>query len=438
MFFTQPLKERIAQLEDELFSVSQVKDTLDNRMFTLELDKEGCITFANTQVLAELGYTEAQLIGKPLLDLVPSTAKQAKHSLQFKRAILDKSAWVGAVQLLNAQDQHVWLRAFFHPTLNKQQGFEKFDLHASVLTRTIETSRENKDLVKAINRSMAVIEFDLEGHVLKANDQFLAGVGYAKEEIIGKHHRMFCEPAEANSTGYTEFWQKLQKGQFISSRFKRVNKFGEPIWLEATYNPVFNEQDVLYKVVKFATVITEQVNLEMAVSQAADIAYGTSTETDKAAKQGATVLDEMVHVMDDLAKQMEQAAAEMAELDKQSQQIAAIVQSISSIAEQTNLLALNAAIEAARAGEQGRGFAVVADEVRQLALRTSNSTVEIVDVVKQNRSLTKHTVEVIELGKTKAELGFNLASESGSMMSDIQHGAQKVVDAVGQFSQKIK
>ncbi|WP_370317423.1 PAS domain-containing protein, partial [Pseudoalteromonas sp.] len=335
MFFTQPLKERIAQLEDELFSVSQVKDTLDNRMFTLELDKEGCITFANTQVLAELGYTEAQLIGKPLLDLVPSTAKQAKHSLQFKRAILDKSAWVGAVQLLNAQDQHVWLRAFFHPTLNKQQGFEKFDLHASVLTRTIETSRENKDLVKAINRSMAVIEFDLEGHILKANDQFLAGVGYAKEEIIGKHHRMFCEPEEANSTGYAEFWQKLQKGQFISSRFKRVNKFGEPIWLEATYNPVFNEQDVLYKVVKFATVITEQVNLEMAVSQAADIAYGTSTETDKAAKQGATVLDEMVHVMDDLAKQMEQAAAEMAELDKQSQQIAAIVQSISSIAEQT-------------------------------------------------------------------------------------------------------
>ncbi len=438
MFFTQPLKERIAQLEDELFSVSQVKDTLDNRMFTLELDKEGCITFANTQVLAELGYTEAQLIGKPLLDLVPSTAKQAKHSLQFKRAILDKSAWVGAVQLLNAQDQHVWLRAFFHPTLNKQQGFEKFDLHASVLTRTIETSRENKDLVKAINRSMAVIEFDLEGHVLKANDQFLAGVGYAKEEIIGKHHRMFCEPEEANSTGYAEFWQKLQKGQFISSRFKRVNKFGEPIWLEATYNPVFNEQDVLYKVVKFATVITEQVNLEMAVSQAADIAYGTSTETDKAAKQGATVLDEMVHVMDDLAKQMEQAAAEMAELDKQSQQIAAIVQSISSIAEQTNLLALNAAIEAARAGEQGRGFAVVADEVRQLALRTSNSTVEIVDVVKQNRSLTKHTVEVIELGKTKAELGFNLASESGNVMSDIQHGAQKVVDAVGQFSQKIK
>ena len=101
MFFTQPLKKRIAQLEDELFSVSQVIDTLDNRMFTLELDKEGRITFANTQVLAELGYTEIQLIGKPILDLVPNNAKTTRHYLHLKRAILDKSAWVGAVQLLN-------------------------------------------------------------------------------------------------------------------------------------------------------------------------------------------------------------------------------------------------------------------------------------------------------------------------------------------------
>ena len=185
-----------------------------------------------------------------------------------------------------------------------------------------------------------------------------------------------------------------------------------------------------YEIIDLGVMVPAQKIIDTAIKENVDVIGLSGLITPS--------LDEMVHVMDDLAKQMEQAAAEMAELDKQSQQIAAIVQSISSIAEQTNLLALNAAIEAARAGEQGRGFAVVADEVRQLALRTSNSTVEIVDVVKQNRSLTKHTVEVIELGKTKAEQGFNLASESGSMMSDIQHGAQKVVDAVGQFSQKIK
>ncbi|WP_370626065.1 MULTISPECIES: methyl-accepting chemotaxis protein [Pseudoalteromonas] len=142
-------------------------------------------------------------------------------------------------------------------------------------------------------------------------------------------------------------------------------------------------------------------------------------------------------VMNELAQQMEQAAQEISALDKQSQQIAAIVQSISSIAEQTNLLALNAAIEAARAGEQGRGFAVVADEVRQLASRTSKATEEIVEVVNNNQSLTQNTVKVIEQGKVKAEQGVSLSNESGKVMEDIQHGAQQVVDAVGQFANQL-
>jgi len=142
-------------------------------------------------------------------------------------------------------------------------------------------------------------------------------------------------------------------------------------------------------------------------------------------------------VMNELAQQMEQAAQEISALDKQSQQIAAIVQSISSIAEQTNLLALNAAIEAARAGEQGRGFAVVADEVRQLASRTSKATEEIVEVVNNNQSLTQNTVKVIEQGKMKAEQGVSLSNESGQVMEDIQHGAQQVVDAVGQFANQL-
>ena len=205
---------------------------------------------------------------------------------------------------------------------------------------------------------MAVIEFDLDGYVLKVNDQFLAGVGYTKNEVIGKHHRMFCEPAEANSTDYAEFWLKLKKGLFISTRFKRVDKLGKPVWLEATYNPVFNEQGVLYKVVKFATVLSKQVNREIAELQAVDNAYNISAENDNAAQQDATGLDEMVRVMNDLARQIKQAAAEMTELDKQSQQITAIVRSISSIADQTNGLALNAAVEAARAAARGRSLAV--------------------------------------------------------------------------------
>ena len=209
------------------------------------------------------------------------------------------------------------------------------------------------------------------------------------------------------------------------------------MWLEASYNPIFNEANELYKVVKFATVITDQVEKELATEQAANIAHGTSIETDNNADKGAEVVQKTAQVMNELSVQMEQTAQEISALDKQSQLIASIVQSISSIADQTNLLALNAAIEAARAGEQGRGFAVVADEVRLLASRTSKATEEIVDVVQQNQNLTQATVAVIEQGRNKAQQGLELSKESGVVMSDIKKGAQQVVDAVSQFSNQL-
>lgn len=307
-----------------------------------------------------------------------------------------------------------------------------------MLTRTIETSREQQDLIKALHRSMAVIEFDTNGIVLKANENFLASMGYSESDIVGKHHRIFCESEEINSTEYETFWQRLKKGEYVSDRFKRVNKHGKSVWLEASYNPIFSEENHLYKVVKLATVITEQIEREMAVAQAADIAYSTSNETDHLADQGAAVIQQTVKVMNELAVQMSQAGDEISALEKQSQLIASIVQSISSIADQTNLLALNAAIEAARAGEQGRGFAVVADEVRQLASRTSKATVEIVEVVQQNQTLTQSSVTAIEKGKSKAQEGLELSNESGIVMTNVKKGAQQVVDAVSQFASKLK
>ncbi|MFC6479020.1 methyl-accepting chemotaxis protein [Pseudomonas asuensis] len=139
--------------------------------------------------------------------------------------------------------------------------------------------------------------------------------------------------------------------------------------------------------------------------------------------------------MQQLARQMDHASEGIAALDKQSLVISSIVKTISGIAEQTNLLALNAAIEAARAGEQGRGFAVVADEVRQLASRTSKATEEIVSVVQENQALAQEAVSRMSAGKDQAEQGLALASEAGVVIVDIQDGAQRVVDAVGQFNQ---
>ncbi|UXY55926.1 methyl-accepting chemotaxis protein [Pseudomonas tohonis] len=180
------------------------------------------------------------------------------------------------------------------------------------------------------------------------------------------------------------------------------------------------------------------MNQEQAVAEAANIAYSTSQQTDATAQKGASVVSQTVNVMRLITNQVQEAAEGIEALDKQSQLISSIIKTISGIASQTNLLALNAAIEAARAGEQGRGFAVVADEVRQLAGRTSQAAEEIVEVVQQNQSLAQAAVDSMSSSRQHAEEGLNLANEAGSVIVEIQDGAQRVVSAVGQFASQLK
>lgn len=309
--------------------------------------------------------------------------------------------------------------------------------HMAEQTRNITHSNELRDMIAALQRSSAVIEFNLDGTIIKANDNFLKGMGYSIDQIEGKHHRMFCTEQEANSEEYKKFWRDLAEGKLESGRFKRVDSRGNEVWLEASYNPIRNEDGNLYKVVKFATVITEQMQREFAISEAANVAFNISQETGEQARTGNEVLNATVKAMNELTAQMGSASEGIKDLDEQSQKVADLVKSISGIADQTNLLALNAAIEAARAGDQGRGFAVVADEVRQLASRTSSATEEIVNVVVENRKLTENAVQLIEAGQEKAREALEYSTQSGNAMGEIQSGANEVVNAIGQFTKRL-
>ena len=435
--FNTRLKQELAALREELSSLNQVKESLESEMLCLTLDAEGRVEWANANFLQELVYQSGQLIGRPIEDLVPAHVRKDEFQLRFKNALVRGEHFAGTVRLVRGNGQEVWLRSIVQPVRSSDGRIKHFSIYSSDLTRTIEASREHENLITALVRSTAVIEFDLGGHVLTANDRFLGGMGYSLAQIQGKHHRMFCEPEEYNSTEYQDFWKRLNAGEFVAARFKRVDSHGRVVWLEATYNPVLDATDRLYKVVKFATVITDQVNQEQAVAEAANIAYSTSLQTDNSAQRGTTVVTQAVDVMRDLAKHMQQAGEGIEALNAQSQVIGSIVKTISGIAEQTNLLALNAAIEAARAGEQGRGFAVVADEVRQLASRTSKATEEIVGVVRQNQDMARDAVSLMTDGRLQAEQGLALAAEAGTVIVEIQDGAQKVVSAVGQFANQL-
>jgi methyl-accepting chemotaxis protein len=436
--FNSKLKKENEELREKLLSLEQVKDSLDSEMLVLQLDPSGRIESANINFEKEMLYSSSQLHGRHIEEIVPAHVKPLEFYQRMKQAITRGEHLNGAFRLLRGNGEEAWLRSILQPVKDGNGRIKYFTMHSSDLTRTIETSRENESLINALMRSTAVIEFNLNGEVLSANDRFLRTMGYSIEQVRGKHHRMFCEPEEYNSVAYQAFWEKLRRGEFIAERFKRIDAHGRTVWLEASYNPIIDAHDVLYKVVKFATVITDQVNQENAVAQAADIAYSNSLATDTSARRATEVVTQTVDVMRGLETYMQDAAEGIQALDKQSQVIGSIIKTISDIAGQTNLLALNAAIEAARAGEQGRGFAVVADEVRQLASRTSTATEEIARVVQQNEQLAKAAVDIIDSSKRQAEQGLELAGQTGNVIIEIQDGAQKVVNAVGQFSNQLK
>ncbi|WP_444816710.1 methyl-accepting chemotaxis protein, partial [Stutzerimonas frequens] len=315
--------------------------------------------------------------------------------------------------------------------LSHIQGF------GSGISEAVYRAKENEAFISALLRSTAVIQFNLDGTVVTANEQFLQNMGYSLAELKGKHHSLFCTPEDAASADYKAFWQKLNRGEYIADRFRRVDRNGREVWLEATYNPVHDTEGNLYKVVKFANVVTDQVMREAEVRQAAGVAYDISLQTDVSAERGASVVKDTLVTMQKITDQVQSATDGIEALGKQSLLISSIVQTIGGIAAQTNLLALNAAIEAARAGDQGRGFAVVADEVRQLAARTSTATDEIVNVVQQNQALADEAVRNMFASREQAVQGLGLANQAGAVIVEIQDAAKQVVSAVERFAKEL-
>jgi methyl-accepting chemotaxis protein len=432
--FNSQIKKKLAVSQQRLADGEATLAALGGSMALIEFQPDGTILGANNNFLRLMGYRLEEIHSRHhRLFCMPQYANSVPYQGFWSR--LSHGEFINDRFLrLDKQGREIWLEASYNPVRDASGRVIKVVKIATDVTARVQREQEQESQIKAINRSMATIEFNPQGEVISANENFLAVMGYRLDEIVGKHHRLFCERSESESNEYRQFWERLNHGEFFSGNFKRLNNQGHTVWLRATYNPVFDANGSLYKVVKFASDITDQVLQQETESRAARMAYETSLKTDNTAHEGARVVQETVEVMQGLAGELNHAAEGINAVSQQSEIISSIVQTIRGIAEQTNLLALNAAIEAARAGEQGRGFAVVADEVRNLAARTSQATIKIVEVVQHNRELAKGAVARMEASKDKAEQGVKLAGEAGQVILDIQDSARQVVHAISNFA----
>jgi methyl-accepting chemotaxis protein len=433
MFFNRH-KAVVDDLKRTLTEQAGLLDAINRSMAVIEFDLDGVVLRANDNFLKTMGYTAEQAIGQPHRRFcTPEFGRSAQYTDLWSR-LKNGQFQSGTFERVDGKGQPIWLEASYNPIKDASGRVVKVVKYAMDVTAKVQQESEANAKLQAIDRAMAVIEFNLDGSILTANQNFLTRMGYTLAELKGKHHRLFCTPALVNSNAYEDFWRRLNQGELFQGQFERVDKRGQTVWLEANYNPVYDAAGRLCKVVKFASDVTARVEQHEQDARSASAAYHISVATRKVAEQGTQVIQQAASEMREIAEDIAESSTLIAQLGERSEQITAIVNTIRAIADQTNLLALNAAIEAARAGEQGRGFAVVADEVRLLAGRTSGSTAEISSMISLIQNETRQAIKSMEGTRGRAAEGVELANQAGTVILQIRDGASEAVDAVSMFA----
>lgn len=451
---------------------------LDRSNSIIEFDPQGKIIAANKNFLAMMGYKPNEVVGQKHSIFVTERESNSNDYKEFWNLLRSGRYFSAECRRIAKGGREVWIRGEYHPILKGGKLYKVIKIATDVTSQYIDRARAESKL-EAIGRSQACAEFDLDGNVLEGNSNFLNLMKYTMDEIKGRNHRIFVDPAEAVSDKYATFWKRLRSGRSHTAEFQRRNKAGQEVWMQASYNPLFNADGNMSGVFLIATDITAMKATGIAQAEAQkqvldgvpEIAAAIA-RTNQQAKSAAAAASEAssnvnvvavgssqlsasageinsqvskaLQVSNEAVHQAQQVRKTVSSLVDDAKKISAAVEIISTIANQTNLLALNATIEAARAGEAGRGFAVVAGEVKNLAAQTAKATEAISSLIQavegssgQARDSMEAITETIDNVNGIFAVISTAVEEQSAVISDMAMNMTEAANSVGTITESM-
>jgi methyl-accepting chemotaxis protein len=371
-FATDITAQKIHSMEDagKIAAISRAQAVI-------EFNMDGTIVTANENFLNAMGYSLPEIQSKHHSMFVTPEDRASAPYRQFWDRLNRGQFEAGEYKRLGKGGKEIWILATYNPILDEAGKPLKVVKFATDVTEQKLRAADSDGQIAAIRKSQAVIEFNMDGTIRTANENFQAAMGYSLAEIKGQHHSMFVEANERSSSAYREFWAALNRGQYQAAEYKRIAKGGREIWIQASYNPILDLNGKPYKVVKYATDITAQAIGRMKADNARGLIDAVAAGSEEMSASIREISETMAKSRESskaATGRVEAADGQAQKLNAAAQEMRGIVEMISGITGQINLLALNATIESARAGEAGRGFAVVASEVKSLANQAKQAT----------------------------------------------------------------